>query len=311
MRRWQAKKALVVVVGLIVVFNSNLGSSLPAGAVAEIAQHFSITKHSQLVLLNSLYLVGYTLGPLLFGPMSEHLGRRPVLIASHILYCLFTIACALSPRYGVLLLFRTLCGLVGAAPNAVVGGLYADIYDDPKQRGRALAVFIAVAIMGPSSGPLISGYTSPVSWSLCFWVGAAIAGAGLPLVVLLPETYQCVLNERQVGQGQHSASTTSFTLSHAEKRRVVFSRPVVMLLKEPIVLFTSLYLALVYSVLYLFFQEYPIIFGSGGRQCDKTLCNKAPAKEPYRNLPLVFWQNRTGLSTWYWSSTSLEVPFWI
>ncbi|RTE84159.1 hypothetical protein BHE90_001283 [Fusarium euwallaceae] len=255
-----SRKALIVSIGLIVVFNSNLGSSLPSGATAEIALDFHVTKGPQLVLLNSLYIVGYAIGPLLFGPMSEHVGRRPVLVASHICYILFTMGCALSPKYSILLLFRTLGGLVASAPNVAVGGLFADIYDNPTQRGRAMAIFIAVALMGPPLGPLISGCTSNISWRLCFWIGVAIAGAGLPLVLLLPETYEGILN-RKADHGQHGTSRVLFTPPHKGELKVVFSRPFTMLWKEPMVLFMSLYLALVYSILYLFFQAYPIIFG--------------------------------------------------
>ncbi|RMJ18419.1 hypothetical protein CDV36_001890 [Fusarium kuroshium] len=235
-----SRKALIVSIGLIVVFNSNLGSSLPSGATAEIALDLHVTKGPQLVLLNSLYIV--------------------VLVASHICYMLFTMGCALSPKYGILLLFRTLGGLVASAPNVAVGGLFADIYDNPTQRGRAMAIFIAVALMGPPLGPLISGCTSNISWRLCFWIGVAIAGAGLPLVLLLPETYEGILN-RKADHGQHGTSRVLFTPPHKGELKVVFSRPFTMLWKEPMVLFMSLYLALVYSILYLFFQAYPIIFG--------------------------------------------------
>ncbi|RSL61189.1 hypothetical protein CEP53_005177 [Fusarium sp. AF-6] len=254
------RKALIVAVGLIVVFNSNLGSSLPSGATAEIALHFHITKGPQLVLLNSLYIVRYAIGPLLLGPMSEHVGRRPVLVASHICYLLFTMGCALSPKYSVLLLFRALGGLVAAAPNVVVGGLFADIYDNPIQRGRAMAIFIAVALTGPPLGPLISGCTIHISWRLCFWIGVTIAGAGLPLVILLPETYEGILN-RKADLRQDGTSSGLLTLPRTDGLKVIFSRPFIMPWKEPMVLFTSLYLALVYSILYLFFQAYPIIFG--------------------------------------------------
>ncbi|KAI8720006.1 MFS domain-containing protein [Fusarium sp. LHS14.1] len=168
--------------------------------------------------------------------------------------------CAIGSKYGVLLLFRTLSGLAASAPNFVVGGLFADIYDNPTQRGRAMAIFIAIVLMGPPLGPLISGYTSGVSWRQCFWVGVAIAGAGLPLVILLAETYEGILN-RKAGHGQNDTSGAFLTLPGKAEIRAIFSRPFIMLWKEPIVLFTSLYLALVYSILYLFFQAYPVIFG--------------------------------------------------
>lgn len=229
------------------------------------------------MLLNSLFLVGYSLGPLFWGPMSEYVGRSRVLLAGYVSFALFTMACALSPNFEALLVFRLLCGLFAACPNAVVGGLYADIYDEPVQRGRMLAYFMAATTLGPPLGPIISGFASLVNWRLTFWIGLALIGVGLPVVILMPETYAPIVRRRlrrkeakkleadESDEAQASADMAPLgrteTLSSQRDMKVIFTRPIVMFCKEPVVLFCSLYLALVYSVLYLFFQAYPIIFG--------------------------------------------------
>lgn len=254
---------------MIVTWNSNLGSSLPSGAVEEIAKRFSIQHASLLVLLNSLYLVGYAIGPLIFGPLSEHVGRRPVLIGTHLGYTMFTMACALSPTYWVLILFRLLCGIVAAAPNAVIGGLYADIYDDRTKRGRAVAVFLAAASMGPPFGPLISGFASQRSWNFSFWVGMMLAGAPLPVILLLPETCRSVLLRKNKQQNETARPDFESAVSKTNFASL-FGRPLMMMVKEPVVTLTSLYLALVYSILYLFFQAYPIIFHSRSSLCKSV-----------------------------------------
>lgn len=46
----------------------------------------------------------------------------------------------------------------------------------------------------------------------------------------------------------------------AQELKIVFCRPPLIIVQEPVVLSTSFYLALIYSILYLFFQGYPIIF---------------------------------------------------
>ncbi|KAH8647381.1 major facilitator superfamily domain-containing protein [Xylariales sp. PMI_506] len=265
------KKRFVVLVGLICVWNANLGSSLPTGAVDQIASHFSISNTYELVLLNSLFLLGYALGPLVFGPLSEYRGRRPVLVGTYLGYTLFTIASALSPNYGCLLFFRLVAGIFGSAPNVMVGSMYADIYDDPSQRGSAIAYFIAVASMGAPIGPLISGFAGTVSWNLSFWIAVAIAGVCLPCVLLLPETYAPALKRRgsmglggkenDIGcseQTQQEIMSPSVTITSELKE--VFAKPFMVLFHEPLVFFSALYLALVYAILYLFFQAYPIIF---------------------------------------------------
>ncbi|KAM0438682.1 hypothetical protein ACHAPT_001438 [Fusarium lateritium] len=261
-----AKKARVVAAGIAFIVNSGLGSSLPSGAASDIAKAFSITDSLQLVLLNSMYMIGFAIGPLIFGPLSDHVGRRLVMIGTYLAYMVFTLCCAVSPTYGALLLFRLLCGLGAAAPNAVIGPMYADIYDRPEPRGRAMAYFMCSTTMMPPFGPIISGYSTQVSWRLTFWIGLVIAGVCLPFVLYLPETYVPVIKQKYARQNGDDISMEESPCPEKKKYRLlqelgmIFSGPFVMITREPVVLFSSLYLALIYSTLYLFFQAYPIIF---------------------------------------------------
>lgn len=124
--------------------NSTFGSSLPSGAIGLIGPYFNVTNEQQLVLPISLFLVGYVLGPVFFGPLSETYGRRIIMLYSFIIFTLFTMACALAPNWPAFLIFRLVCGIMASSAIAVVGGLYADIFDDPISRGRAMAVFMTV-----------------------------------------------------------------------------------------------------------------------------------------------------------------------
>ncbi|PYH78469.1 MFS general substrate transporter [Aspergillus uvarum CBS 121591] len=140
----ELRKKQIVLAGTIFAFNGSLGASLPSGASPAIAQAFQVSENdARLVVSNSLYLAGFVVGPLSFGPLSEYFGRRPVLIATYLVFTLFTLACALSPTFESLLAFRFLCGLNASVPNAVLSGLYSDIYDDPERRGRAMANFMS------------------------------------------------------------------------------------------------------------------------------------------------------------------------
>jgi len=93
-----------------------------------------------------MYIFGYILGPLLFGPLSETYGRKPVMMLTFLLFTIFTMACALAPNFPALLIFRFLTGVNASSPISVTGGIYADIYNDPVTRGRAMAVFMGVSI---------------------------------------------------------------------------------------------------------------------------------------------------------------------
>jgi MFS family permease len=142
----QCKKICIVILLLADVLNSTLSSALPSGAVLPLSTFFSIPPDN-LVLLTSIYLLGYVFGPLAFGPLSEIYGRRVVLIPTFLAFTMFTLGCALARSWGVLVGFRFLAGVAASCPIAVVGGVYADVYDDPVARGRAMAVFMAVCIV--------------------------------------------------------------------------------------------------------------------------------------------------------------------
>lgn len=130
---------------MLVVVNSTMGSSLPSNAIPVISDYFHITSSYAKVLPISTYLVGYILGPLLFGPLSETYGRRFIMISSFVAFTLFTMACAVAPTWESFLFFRFATGVNASSPIAVIGGVYADIYSNPVSRGRAMAVFIGVS----------------------------------------------------------------------------------------------------------------------------------------------------------------------
>ena len=131
--------------GIVAVVNSTFGSSLPSGAMSYIGSYFHVADQAQSVLPISLFLVGYVLGPLAFGPLSESYGRRIIMVSSFVAFTIFTMACAVAPNWPAFLIFRLLSGICASSAIAIVGGLFADIYDDPTIRGRAMAVFMAVS----------------------------------------------------------------------------------------------------------------------------------------------------------------------
>ncbi|KXH41823.1 major facilitator superfamily transporter [Colletotrichum nymphaeae SA-01] len=295
------RKLHIVVAGFTCTFNGNLGSSMPSGALDAISDQFGVTDRVHLILLNSLFMCGYVLGPLLFGPLSEYIGRRPVLIGTYCGYIIFMLACSGAPTYPVLLVFRLLCGINAAAPTTVIGGLYADILDNPAVRGNAMALYMTVTTVGPLIGPIVSGFSSPMSWRWPFWIAGILGVCGLPLVLTLPETYAPVLHNNAVkrqlkrnkgavdGKQQQQLQLQPFNV------RKIFLRPMKLLFTEPILMATSAYLTMAYSVFYLLFQAYPVIF--------KDFYGMSPGMAGLAFLPALFWLGWT-----VWPSTSPVLP---
>jgi len=119
----------------------------------------------------SLFVAGYCLGPLVWGPLSEDIGRRPVYLITFLVNVCFQIGCALSKNTASILIFRFLAGTFAAAPLTNSGALVGDIWD-PKTRGNAMLLFAISPFSGPALGPVVAGWiaVSGASWRWIFWV---------------------------------------------------------------------------------------------------------------------------------------------
>lgn len=266
---WSKRKKLYIfATGILAVLNSTLSSSLPSNAIEYITKDFNVTARIQFPLPISCFLAGYVIGPSLCGPMSEHWGRQRVWLGFFLFSTIFSMACAVAPNWPALLFFRVLCGIGASGPIAVVGALYADIYNDPRERGVAMAWFMVATTGGPVVAPAISGFIAEnISWRWVFAVGTLFSVAVLPLILFMPETYTPVLLSRkakrlrkETGDDEIIAKTDlqKKTLRHV--LTVVMTRPYRMLFQEVIVMSVSAYCALAYGIFYLYFEAYPIIF---------------------------------------------------
>ncbi|PKY09429.1 MFS general substrate transporter [Aspergillus campestris IBT 28561] len=246
-RSKQQKKIFVVATGLLMLFNSVFDSTIPSGGIRFIADGLLVHDETQLVLPTSVYLLGYVTGPLAFGPLSEIYGRRIVLVGSYVLFTIFTLACAISPNWPALIIFRTLCGICASSPIAVTGGLFADVYRSPLARGRTMALAMAVTTAGPQFAPLVAGFIGPVGWRWIFWISLIIAGVTLIPVWFLPETFQPVLEQKREKRA-NDVVTKALT------------RPLYMLFCEPIISLTCLYLSYASAIFFMYFEAYPLVF---------------------------------------------------
>ena len=105
------------------------------------------------------YVLGFAFGPLVWAPMSEVRGRRPVYLISWSVFTIFQIPCALAKNPTTLIVSRLIAGTFGSSPLANAGGTLADIWM-PHQRGKAMGLFAAAPFLGPVIGPIVGGFLS-------------------------------------------------------------------------------------------------------------------------------------------------------
>ena len=167
-------------------WNVTVSSSLPSGAINSINAAFNVTDQRQTALPVAVFLIGYVFGPILFSPISEHFGRKMCFVLSFAIYTAFTLACALAPNWPALLLFRTFVGIGTAAPQTVIGAMYADVYPNLQHRGRAVTALGLTSNVGPLVGPIIAGFSSTTNWRWMFWISLMMAGISWPMLIMLP-----------------------------------------------------------------------------------------------------------------------------
>ncbi|KAG1825807.1 major facilitator superfamily domain-containing protein [Suillus subaureus] len=274
-KNWSfAKKWYLTLAGGLLVLNATFSSSAPSALVPTFMEEFGISQEVG-TLTVSLFVCGYCVGPLVWGPLSEQYGRRPIFIISFFIYMCFQIGCALSQNITSILIFRFLGGTFAAAPLANSGALISDIWD-ARGRGTALAVFTVAPFAGPGIGPVVSGYLilAGVSWHWLFWILTIFASpAGvcwLQIVFTIPETYSPVLlakkakeMRKRTGDERYHAAIESQNMTLSQRVETILARPFKVLFREPMLIAITLYMSFVYGCIYLLFEAYPVVFTKG------------------------------------------------
>lgn len=188
-------------------------------ALPHLARDLGVTDANTPQLIIIVYLAGFAVAQLIFGPLSDRYGRKPVLIGGMAIYGLASLLSTLSTSFDQLLLARVLQGVGGAAPRVIAQSLIRDRYQGPDM-GRvlslALMIFMATPILAPSIGQLIL-LIAP--WR---WVFAVLAIGGLLMFVwtclrleeTLPVSARRSFSPRSVGGAYREAISTPTTLTY-------------------------------------------------------------------------------------------------
>ncbi len=144
---------------------------------------------AQVQLTISAYLIGFAVGQIIYGPISDRHGRKPVLLAALGLYSAATFICALSPSIDVLIAARALQALGGSGCIMVARAIVRDLYSGPRA-GRELSVMGSVMALAPVVAPIVGGVLQTAFGWRSVFVTLVIAGVGGAIVIwlVLPET---------------------------------------------------------------------------------------------------------------------------
>lgn len=231
-RRWVMTLALASMT-LVVTF----GSSVFSSTTTVLSAKFDVSP-SIVILGVSLYVLGFALGPIVWGPLSEFKGRKLPLFGAYFIFTIMQIPLALGKDLPTILVCRLLAGCFGAAPVVIVSASYADFWG-PGDRGVAVAVYSAAVYVGPSLGPIFGALLteSHLGWEWTAWLTLIMASVVGPLAyIIVPETYAPTLIERAAKK--HNRNITlpgSQTKPKQSFVRTFLVKPIIMLFYEPMV----------------------------------------------------------------------------
>ena len=157
-------------------------------------------------LVVTLFLAGIAAGQLLYGPISDRFGRRPVLIAGLTLFLAGTLLCGFAWSLPALIAGRIFEAL-GACAGIVLGrAIIRDVYDR-EAAARGLAIVMMTMTLAPGVSPAVGAYLAEwVDWRAIFAVLGALGAAVLALIALrLPETNTAPARLDMVGMARSYA----------------------------------------------------------------------------------------------------------
>lgn len=261
-RRWA-----VTVCAVLLVMNATFASSSPSGCFGSISEHFGVSLEAAGLTI-TLFLLGYCAGPLVFAPLSEFYGRRWIFYITFLLYLAFNFLCAFAPNFGSLLVGRFLTGTFVSAPLSNAPGVLADLWN-PLERGNAMAGFSAIVYVGPAIGPVVAGFLQlKKDWRWSFYVLLWLGAATAMLMFTIPETHGPTIllhKAKRIRKAKIPGYENVKAPVEDEDRtllgiyKVALTRPWIILF-DTISFLCAIYMSVVYTLLYMLFSIYPIVF---------------------------------------------------
>ncbi|KAJ4473819.1 major facilitator superfamily domain-containing protein [Lentinula aciculospora] len=236
-----------------------------------VGSNFTAYFHTNLTVATlglTLFVFGYGIGPMFLSSLTEipQIGRSPPYLVSLGIFFILQIPTVLATNVPGFLILRFLGGFWGSPPLATGGASIGDIFP-PSTRAYAIGAWGTVSICGPVLGPLIGGFASgALGWRWSLWPLLFLCGGTwLFLMFALPETsagnilYKRRLRLVRLRQRRGIEGAAQMTVGEVLKATLI--RPFQLMIMEPIVLSLNLYMALLYAILYCWFESIPIVFG--------------------------------------------------
>lgn len=165
-----------------------LSTDIYLPSLPSIADAFE-TSPANVQLTLSVFLAGFAVGQIFYGPVSDRIGRRPTLLAGLGLFVLGSFLCAVAASVEMLIAARFLQAIGGAGPVVLARAIVRDLYEG-ERAGTELARMGSIMGLVPMLGPVVGSLLEiAFGWRSAFWFILLIGlGSATAVLFLLPET---------------------------------------------------------------------------------------------------------------------------
>jgi DHA1 family bicyclomycin/chloramphenicol resistance-like MFS transporter len=186
-KRPGAREMTAMLAALMALNSFAIDAMIPA--LPQIGHSLDVVRENDRQLVVIAYFIGFAATQLLWGPLADRFGRKPVMAAGVGLYGLFALLCAVAPTFPVMIAGRVLMGAAAAATRVLVVAMVRDLFE-AEAMARVMSLvfmtFMLVPVLAPNIGQLILLFGS---WRLIFLV--LVVYAAVMVVwpwIRLPET---------------------------------------------------------------------------------------------------------------------------
>ncbi|KAI2783825.1 MFS general substrate transporter [Daldinia loculata] len=243
-----------------------MSGAMLAPALKSIAADLETDEEEAQIFL-SIFVLAFAFGPMVLSPLAEVFGRRPVWMLSSCFYILWNTVAGFSQTPGLLIASRILSGIGASAEFAISNPVLADTWI-PAERGTSFAISTFIPLLGPALGPIIGGAVSQsIGWRWTFWILSIYDGLLVIIAFFVfSETYEVILLNRRAAKLRKSTGSPYYTATQAasetlrSRLSVSLTRPLRLLITQPILQVVAIFLAYNFGMLYLVLSTFATLW---------------------------------------------------